>query len=268
MSRSGYIPAPGAELYYAVSGSGDPLLFIHAGIADSRMWGAQVKAFSPHFETIRYDLRGFGQTRLFPGAFSYHEDVAAVLDYFGHEQAAIVALSFGGRVALDFTLAYPHRVSALVLGAPSVGGETASQRVQRFETDEEEMLERGDLDGAVELNLRLWVDGPQREPHEVDATVRQLVDQMQRNAFLVPEPHGVTLKPAPPAAINRLHEVTVPVLLITGALDLEEKNALAKRMARELPDARILSLPAAHMMSLEQPQAFNEVVLSFLHERL
>jgi pimeloyl-ACP methyl ester carboxylesterase len=228
------------------------------------MWQVQVEAFSPHYETICYDQRGFGRTRLLPGAFSYHEDVAAVLDHLGHERANIVAISFGGRVALDFALAYPQRVSALVLGAPSVSGQVDSPRVQQFVKDEDEALERGDIDGAVELNLRLWVDGPQRRPHQVDAGVRRLVGQMQRNAFLVPEPDGVTLKPPPPPVIERLQDIDIPVLLITGALDLEEKNALAERLARDLPDVRRLSLPAAHMMSLEQPSAFNEAVLSFL----
>jgi pimeloyl-ACP methyl ester carboxylesterase len=87
---------------------------------------------------------------------------------------------------------------------------------------------------------------------------------MQRNAFLIPEPQGVTLKPPPPPAIERLQDIDIPVLLITGALDLEEKNALAERLTRDLPDVRHLSLPAAHMMSLEQPASFNEAVLSFL----
>lgn len=57
------------------------------------------------------------------------------------------------------------------------------------------------------------------------------------------------------------------MLSITGALDLEEKNALAERLALEIPDARLESLQAAHMMSLEQPEAFNEAVLSFFRER-
>lgn len=266
MTQTGFIPAPDAEIYYEATGSGHPLILLHAGIADSRMWDAQVAAFAPHFRTIRYDLRGFGKTRLSPGAFSYHEDVAAVLDFLGHERAHVVGISFGGRVALDFALAFPQRVSALVLGAPSVSGETPSQRVRKFFEDEEAALEADDLDHAVELNLRLWVDGPQRKPHEVSQSVRQLVGIMQRDAFLVDEPDGVMLKPEPPAALERLHELQAPVLVIRGALDLPEKNDLAQHLVRQLPDARLVTLPAAHMMSLEEPVRFNEEVLDFLRQ--
>ncbi len=264
MPESGFISVPGAEIYYEVAGSGHPLLLIHAGIADSRMWDAQVEAFSPHFRTIRYDQRGFGRTRLSAGEFSYHEDVAAVLDHFGHGQAHIVGISFGAFTAVDFALAYPQRASALVLGAPGFRGAVVSERVERFNDEEEALLEQGDLDGAVELNLRLWVDGVQREPHEVDRKVRELVGVMQRNAFQIEEPEGLKLKPAPPAAPERLDELTMPVLIITGALDLEEVNRLAERVAEELPNGRLLTLPTAHMISLEEPAGFNEAVLRFL----
>ena len=268
MAESGFIAVNGAELYYEVAGTGYPLLLIHAGVADSRMWDAQVAALAPHYRTVRYDMRGFGQTRLSDGAFSYHEDVAAVLDHLGIERAHVVGISFGARVALDFALAYPQRIAALVLGAPSVSGDTPSQRVQRFMEEEEAALAAGDLDGAVELNLRLWVDGPQREPQEVDQDVRRLVGQMQRDAFLISEPEGMTLKPQPAAALERLNEVTAPVLLITGALDLEEKNELAERMGRELPNAQHVTLGAAHMISLEQPEAFSAALLSFLRDKV
>lgn len=153
-----------------------------------------------------------------------------------------------------------------MLGAPSVGGETPSKRVRQFVENEEAALEADDLDHAVELNLRLWVDGPQREAHEVNQSVRQLVGTMQRDAFLVDEPDGVTLKPEPPAALERLHELQAPALVIRGALDLPEKNDLAQHLAHRLPDARLVTLPAAHMMSLEEPMRFNEEVLDFLRQ--
>lgn len=87
MKETGFIAVEGAELYYEVAGSGYPLLLIHAGVADSRMWEAQMEAFAPHYRTICFDMRGFGRTRLSPAAFHYHEDVGAVLDYLEHERA-------------------------------------------------------------------------------------------------------------------------------------------------------------------------------------
>lgn len=77
----------------------------------------------------------------------------------------------------------------------------------------------------------------------------------------------MSLKSEPPAALERLHELQAPVLVIRGALDLPETNDLAQRLVHRLPDARLVTLPAAaHMMSLEEPVRFNEEVLNFLRQ--
>jgi hypothetical protein len=72
----------------------------------------------------------------------------------------------GGLVALDFTLAYPEYMKALILGVPSISGDEPSERIKQFWDDDEAALENGDLEAATELNLRLWIDGPHRRPYD------------------------------------------------------------------------------------------------------
>lgn len=265
MKQSGFAPVNDAELYYEVQGSGPPLLLIHAGVADSRMWQSQVEAFASRFTTIRFDMRGFGRSEVPPGPFRYGEDVAGLLDYLGVSQTAVVANSFGAQVAVDFALDYPEQVTALILGAPAVRGEEPSTRIRSFWTEEEEALERGDLQAAVELNLRLWVDGPQRQPQDVDASVRELVGEMQRRAFEIAVPDDVEETTPDESVLEQLAELHVPTLIIVGALDLEEKETLADDLVALMPDARKLVIQdAAHMMNMEKPQVFNRAVLSFL----
>ncbi len=129
---SGSANINGAQLYYEMKGSGHPLLLIHAGVADSRMFDEQFAAFAEHYKVIRFDLRGFGRSDMPSGTFANHEDVRTLLDHLEITSAYILGISFGGLIALDFTLAYPGYVKALVLGAPSVSGTQPSERIKQF----------------------------------------------------------------------------------------------------------------------------------------
>lgn len=263
--QSGFAPVNGAELYYEIAGRGQPLLLIHAGVADSRMWDDQFGDFAGHYRVIRYDLRGFGRTLMPGGVYAGYEDAAGLLDFLGVTRAHVVGISFGGRVALDFALAYPERVMALVLGAPSVGGQRPPAEVLRFAEAEDAALEQGDLEAATELNLRMWVDGPYRTPDQVDAAVRQRVGEMQRHAFTIPEPEDAEERPLAPPAIERLAEVRAPTLVLVGDQDIPDKVMVAERLAAEIPGARKAVIPGvAHMVSMEKPAVFGQLVLDFL----
>ena len=216
--RVGFAEAHGAKLYYEASGEGRSLLLLHAGIGDSRMWEPQWDEFASRYRVIRTDLRGFGKTVVLPGRFSYHEDLPAVLRHLGEETAFVIGLSFGGLVAMDFALAHPEMVNALVLGAPAVSGWGPSEELARFSADEDDLLERGDLTGATELNLRMWVDGPHRAPDKADAAVRERARKMQMDVFKVVVPDDAGDEPLEPPAMKRLEEIRVPTLIITGEL--------------------------------------------------
>jgi 3-oxoadipate enol-lactonase len=264
-ARSGFAEVSGAKLYYEVAGEGDPLLLLHAGVGDSRMWDDQWEEFSRHFRVIRTDLRGFGRTVVPSGRFSYHEDLAALLRYLGEEAACVIGLSFGGRVAIDFALAHPEMVRVLILGAPVVSGHKPSQVLQRFSKEEDALLERGDLEGATELNLRMWGDGPSRTPDQVDPAVRERVRAMQMDVFRVPVPDDAEDEPLEPPAMERLQEIRVPTLIIVGELDQPDFLEIADTLAESIEGARKEVVPGvAHLPSLEKPKEFNLIVEAFL----
>jgi 3-oxoadipate enol-lactonase len=263
--RSGVADINGAQLYYEVLGSGDPLLLIHAGVADCRMWDAQFEAFSKEYEVIRFDLRGFGRSNMLPGSFSNVEDVRSLLDYLQLDRVSLLGISFGGLIALDFTLAYPGYVQALLLGAPSVSGASPSERIKRFWEEEEEALDSGDIDEATELNLRLWVDGPYRTADQVSPGVREQVREMQLAIFRKEIPDDSEEIGLSPPAIGRLGEVTIPVQVMVGELDLEEKQALVDELVSGISGSQKVVIPgAAHMLNMERPDVFNQSVRAFL----
>jgi pimeloyl-ACP methyl ester carboxylesterase len=218
------------------------------------------------------DGLGYGERPLPKAEFSRVDDLVTLLDTSNIERAAVVAASDGGRVALDLALEHPERVAALVLAAPALGGWNWSQAVRDFGVEEDELLQAGRLDEAVDLNVRTWVDGRGREPDEVDGEVRELVRAMQRRAFehlleaYADEPHPQEHGPDV-AAVDRLGELHAPTLVLVGELDLPDFPAIADRIAADAPRARVVSLNGvAHLPSLEKPELFAELVLAFLEE--
>jgi 3-oxoadipate enol-lactonase len=266
---TGFAQVNGGGLYYEVRGHGYPLLLLHAGIADSRMWDDQVEVFARYYRVIRYDIRGFGQSVVPAGPLSHYEDAAGLLGFLGMEKAHVIGVSFGGSVAVDFTLAHPEMVASLILSAPIVSGyEPSSEEMQRFFAEEEEALSRGDLAAATELNLHMWVDGLTRTPEQVNATVRERVREMQLQAFAVPIPEEAEERSLTPPAITRLAEIQVPALIIVGDRDVPEFLEISEVIAAGIRDSQRVVIPgAAHLPSMEKPDLFNQIVLEFLREQ-
>ncbi|MEH2558176.1 pimeloyl-ACP methyl ester carboxylesterase [Bradyrhizobium algeriense] len=123
MNSNHQIASGQARLAVKVVGDGDPVVFLHAAVCDSRMWRAQLDAVGASNKAIAYDRRGFGETRAEKEDFSAVADLLAVIDAVGNGAPAIlVGCSQGGRVALDTALLHPSHVRALVLIAPAVSG--------------------------------------------------------------------------------------------------------------------------------------------------
>ena len=255
-------------IYAEVAGEGPELVLVHEGICDSRMWDEQWEPWSRSRRLLRVDLRGFGRTPLEPGPFAHARDVIQVLEQHDFGPAALIGVSLGGRVALEVALARPELVSALVLVAPGLPGHEWSEQLRAQWSAEEAAFESGDLDAAVEVSLRTWVDGPGRSPDQVDPEVRASVAEMQRRAYElqagVEEDEEELLVENLP---QRLGEVRAPTLVIVGEEDQPDMQAIGDRLAAEIPGARLATIPAtAHVPSMERPREFEALVLPFLEE--
>jgi 3-oxoadipate enol-lactonase len=255
-------------LYSEVAGEGPAVVLVHEGICDSRMWEPQWEPWSRSYRLLRVDLRGFGRTPLEPGPFAHARDLIETLERQGIERAALVGVSLGGRVALEVAVARPELASALVLVAPGLPGHEWSDELRADWAEEETAFEARDLDSAVEVSLRTWVDGPRRRPEDVDPEVRKRVAEMQRRAYelaLAIEEDEEELLVEELA--GRLGEVRAPTLVVVGEEDQADMHAIAERLGREIPGARLARIPAtAHVPSMERPREFDELVVPFLEE--
>jgi 3-oxoadipate enol-lactonase len=255
-------------LYSEVAGEGPAVVLVHEGICDSRMWEPQWEPWSRSYRLLRVDLRGFGRTPLERGPFAHARDLIEAVERQGIERAAVVGVSLGGRVALEVAVARPELVSALVLVAPGLPGHEWSDELRAEWAEEETAFEARDLGAAVEVSLRTWVDGPHRRPEDVDPDVRRRVAEMQRRAYelaLGIEEDEEELLVEDLA--DRLGEVRAPTLVVVGEEDQPDMHAIAERLAREIPAARLAKIPAtAHVPSMERPREFDVLVVSFLEE--
>jgi pimeloyl-ACP methyl ester carboxylesterase len=264
--KNGYAEINGTKLYYEMKGNGVPLVLVHAGIADCRMWNDQFHVFAEKYQTIRYDRRGFGKTKMVTGDFSLHDDLYGVLKALDIKEAILVGCSQGGKTVTNFVLEYPEMAKALVLVGSALGGFDFEGESPIQEEELEKAEQVGDLDRVNELELQIWVDGKGRTPEQVDPKVRELVKDMNLIALQTPQGLGNEI-PLEPAATNRLSEIKVPTLVVIGDLDTAWAQAAADFLAKNIPNARkVMMKSAAHLPNMEQPEEFNEHLLLFLSQ--
>ncbi len=268
---TGFLDVPGGQLYYEVAGSGHPVVLIHAGVADNRMWDEQFTAFAARYRVIRYDVRGYGKTRTEGVEFSNRQDLYDLLRHLDVDKVHVIGLSRGGQIATDFTLEHPEMVTALVPTAAGLSGydqplpdsDAVKQEVALF-TRMDELWESGAHDELQDLEVHAWADGPRQPVGRAATEVRERVREMNAGTYNRGEPEP---KPQPldPPAAGRLAEITVPTLVIIGDLDELATQAMAEYMGQHIPGARKVVIPGvAHMVNMEQPERFNELVLEFL----
>lgn len=267
MTESGFVEVPGGRLYYEVEGAGHPLLLIHGGLGSLRMWDEQVPAFAEHYRVIRYDTRGFGRSETEDVPFSNRADAAAVLAHVGAASCHLIGQSRGGSIALDFTLERPDLVRSLVSVAGNAGGfgPELPEGVEAPPWDEMERLwEAKDWEALAKLETRVWVDGWGQPADRVNASLRRRVHDWILENYRAEKSEGQP-QPLDPPAAQRLDEVSIPLLVVTGMSDDPVSIANSRHLARSVRSARLEEFEGvAHMVHLEQPDHFNRLVLEFL----
>jgi 3-oxoadipate enol-lactonase len=242
------------------------VLLLHAGIADSRMWRPQAETLrAAGHRVLAPDLRGFGERPLQLEPFSYARDAEQLLD----GPTAVVGASLGGRVALELALLRPDLVERLVLIAPGLSGWDWSPETRAGWAAEEAAFEQGDFGQAAEAALRMWVDGPGREPNAVDPALRASVGEMVIRSYELQQrawdEGAVEQDVLDPPVRERLGEIDCPTLVLVGGEDIGDMQAIAAHVAASVPGARLVGLPGtAHLPSLERPAEVDALLLEFL----
>lgn len=249
-------------------GDGDPIVFLHARVADRRMWSHQMRELGHGHQAISYDRRGFGETVSAREDHSAVEDLIAIIESAAEGMPSIlVACSQGGGIALDAALRYPSHVRALVLIASSVTGAPKIAHAARVEDLLIRLVQAEasrDTEEALAIRTSLWLDGPFQLEGRVKGEVRELFDEMNRVALSLP-PAGMNVDA--PIAYGRLDEVSIPTLVMCGDLDLPGIQARSRYIATNVYGAKFHQITgAAHLPSLERPIETTSVIADFINQ--
>ncbi len=265
---SGYAPSGTAKIYFETAGAGPDLVFVHAGVTDSRMWEPQFEAFAGRFRVARYDHRGFGKSKMPDEPYTLRADLLSVVRHLGIAKATFVGCSMGGATVVDFALEHPEMVNALVLVGSGVSGlndpkELSADTLKHW-GEFLTLIRDKDVEGAREMDAKYWIDGPSRDPAQIDPGYRTRARQLHRENFSI-DRLAHQEQPLNPPAIGRLREITAPTLVVIGDNDSPDLVKLADRLAGEIPNASLVTIKnAAHLPSQEHPTQFNGLLDNFL----
>ena len=262
--ESGFLETNGGRIYYEADGSGEPVVLIHAGIANLRMWDGQVEALKDSYRVIRYDTRGFGRTETEAVPFSNRADIAALLDHLGEASAHLVGMSRAGSIALDFALEFPERVRTLTVAAGGVSGyESAEGSSEETFEEPEKLWEAKEWERLADWETDFWVEGPGQARGRVDPAIRAKVHDWILTNYQAENEEGQPQVLQPPAN-ERIAQLRAPLLVMLGTLDEPGTTATMRYLASVVPGARLEEFETAHMINLEQPERFNQVLREHL----
>ena len=258
-----------ARLHLNVAGDIDSdhaIVYLHAGVADARMFSAQMQLKHADYFSVSYDRRGFGKTQSEDERFSHAGDLAAVIQKLRVQKVLLIGCSQGAKIALDYAVGEKDKVAGLILvsaaysGAPNHPPDVPTMAI----ADEIDSAEAAnDLDLVNQLEARLWLDGPNQTQDRVSGAKRELFLDMNAIALKLEGHLNHELEPAP--VLDRLADLSCPVQIIEGGYDLAMVKARHQDLLEKIPQSTKVDFPeAAHLIPLEAPTAFNNCVVSFV----
>lgn len=263
-ARTGIVRVIGGTIPYEIQGSGPPVVFIHGWTQNMSIWDEQVPAFAPKYRVIRYDVRGFGRSTGDVDQTVNAADLASLLDSLHIDRAAIVGLSMGADIALNFAVTYPTRVNALVLsGAPPTHDfPVPAPALFALFSSLPNIAKTYGLDSLRKVLFAsdlAWA--PPNRPDIARKLMKAWEGYTARDLTDPKPPSGRV----PPTRMAQINAVRVPVLLVHGDHEIPWFRQFNDTLMARLPDTRrVIIENGGHGAHFAQPERFNRAVLDFL----
>jgi 3-oxoadipate enol-lactonase len=267
-TRSGFLERPDCKIYYEVTGSGPPLIFLHGNGSNHQTWWQQVPHFSDRYTCVTFSHRGYPPSSEIgiPNPREFAGDLVSLIEHLQLPDVRLVAQSLGGWTAIEYILSYPqHNVRALVL-ASTCG---TINRASALLTNPQRLIEydRKAAEATADM-LRRGISPPAgermaREQPRLHFLYREIANassafdrvEMRKRIFAM-------TKRSP----DLLRGFTMPTLFITGEEDIANfPPFIADALAPLMQNARVEHVPeAGHSVYLQKADVFNLLVDSFL----
>jgi len=240
--ETGYAKVNGVEIYYAVYGSGEPLILLHGGLGNTDYWGGQIASFSAKYKVINIASRGHGRSTRNEQPYGYHlmaSDVLAVMDFLSIKKASIVGWSDGGNIGLDIAINNPDRLVKLFAFGANYNPSGVKPTVETDPTF-----------GAYVERTAADYAKLSKTPKQFDAFVAQISEMWAKEPNFTPE---------------QLKSIRVPVAVADGEYDEAIELEHTKQMASLIPGSTLILMPnLSHFAMWQDPKAFNTAVLKYL----
>jgi 3-oxoadipate enol-lactonase len=259
-SGAAEISVNGRTLNYETAGKGETVVLIHGGLVDSRMWDNQFHAFSKSHRVIRYDLPGFGKSAPPQDTFAPVEDLHTLLTALNVKKCTLIGVSYGGQIAIEYTLAHPEMVKSLIPVASALKGYPYKPGGDRS------MIFRAATENRVEDSINLWLKDPifQAVINYPDAAEKMRI--MLRDNFVAWSSNALAKNQWPSfRTIDLLPQIAARTLVIAGEHDNPNILEIADLLVEKIPNARKVTIAGTdHHPNMEEFEEFNRVVLEFL----
>ena len=271
ITRTGYAEVNGTRLYYELAGTGVPVVLMHMMGTDCRYWQSVFDTLTQRYQVVGYDARGFGRSDLPTTVpYTHADDLKALLDYLGITRAHLMGNSLGGITAIDFALAYPDATHSLILIGHKVQGAEwqppPTSADQAVWTKIFTALKQKDKGAAVALVVDHF--SAFSVAKTIPAARKMMVDMFTDYSWWHFQDNQNPVCTPAIAAAKRLIEITAPTLVIVGELDIEEVHFMVDLTLKGISGAQKVVMPGLdHVPFLEDPVAFNEIVLAFLADQ-
>lgn len=264
----------GVKLYAEITGTGDPIVFVHEFAGHHLSWETQVRHFSRRYQCITYQARGWPPSDVPTDFQSYSQaraadDIADIIRGSGHTKAHVVGLSMGATAAIEFAIRHPGKALSIAAAGAGTGSTRDAATLARFRREAEEMAGRISADGIAALG-EIYLAGPARQqllakdPRGYAEFKRQFIEGASSGRALTMR--GVQARRLP--FYDReaeLRAITDPILIICGDED-DATLDVSVFMKRVIPRAGLMVFPkTGHGINLEEPAGFNAVVGDFIH---
>src|SRR4051812_35865951 len=240
--ESGYAPVNGIQMYYAVYGTGQPILLIHGGLGHADIWANQVHDLAKDHKVIVADSRGHGRSTRTAEPFGYDlmaSDYLALLDHLKIDKVALVGWSDGGIIGLDLAMKHPERLSKLFAHAANSTVEGLTPTVS---TDP---VFKRYIEWMGEEYKRL-----SKTPGQYDAFVEQI---------------GHMWESQPSWTTEQLAAIRVPTAIVLGDHDEAITRAHTEYLAKTIPGAKLIILPqVSHIAMLQDPVGYTKAIREFI----